>query len=239
MSRINFSEILSGYLAADKLNEVLAAIEAAFDRVVFKDGTAPNAMTADLDLGGHALLNSSASEDNPLSVPTFQQVQDYVAQHSSGLVLMKHERQTATAGQTVVTISGFDYHVGTDNLAVYVNGVRKFATYDFAETDTGSITFLSPLVGGEKIDLYSEQFVATLGEKDHTHPWAQITAIPEYATRWPTWTEVTNKPETFAPASHTHSATEIMSGRLADARRGVWVQSAQPTAGSVGEIWAW
>jgi len=45
----------------------------------------------------------------------------------------------------------------------------------------------------------------------HNHAWSHITSgVPATATRWPTWNEVTDKPTTFAPASHTlgsHSDT--------------------------------
>src|SRR5690606_36587354 len=42
--------------------------------------------------------------------------------------------------------------------------------------------------------------------------------LPVYATRWPTWSEVTDKPSTFPPDAHTHSASDITSGTLSDAR---------------------
>ena len=35
-------------------------------------------------------------------------------------------------------------------------------------------------------------------------PWTGITGKPATATRWPAWSEVTNKPSTFAPSAHTH-----------------------------------
>ena len=43
----------------------------------------------------------------------------------------------------------------------------------------------------------------------HTHPWAQVTGVPVQATRWPTWTEVTDKPSTMPPSSHTHPWAQI------------------------------
>lgn len=39
---------------------------------------------------------------------------------------------------------------------------------------------------------------------DH-YTWADITSKPETATRWPAWGEVTGKPSSFTPSSHTHS----------------------------------
>lgn len=52
----------------------------------------------------------------------------------------------------------------------------------------------------------------------HTHTWGQITGAPVYTTRWPSWSEVTGKPSTFPPSSHTHAAGDINSGTFANAR---------------------
>ena len=41
--------------------------------------------------------------------------------------------------------------------------------------------------------------------------------VPATATRWPTWEEVTGKPTTFAPASHTHSYLPLSGGTLSGA----------------------
>src|SRR5690606_13933847 len=48
--------------------------------------------------------------------------------------------------------------------------------------------------------------------------WSQLTSLPDYATRWPSWSEVSDKPSTFSPSAHTHSASDITSGTLSDAR---------------------
>lgn len=48
--------------------------------------------------------------------------------------------------------------------------------------------------------------------------WSLLSGVPVYATRWPTWDEVSGKPATFAPAAHAHSASDITSGTLSDAR---------------------
>jgi hypothetical protein len=57
----------------------------------------------------------------------------------------------------------------------------------------------------------------------HNHAWADITSgVPATATRWPTYTEVTDKPSTFAPSAHTlhsHSASTLaqLNGIISDA----------------------
>lgn len=38
---------------------------------------------------------------------------------------------------------------------------------------------------------------------------ARSTALPETATRWPSWSEVTSKPTTFTPTAHTHTWADI------------------------------
>lgn len=45
-----------------------------------------------------------------------------------------------------------------------------------------------------------------------TTAWADITGIPVFATRWPTWAEVTDKPVSFTPSAHTHAWADITSG---------------------------
>ena len=40
-------------------------------------------------------------------------------------------------------------------------------------------------------------------------PWTGVTNKPNTATRWPTWSEVTDKPLTFAPSAHTHTWSEV------------------------------
>ncbi|MCS3456094.1 hypothetical protein M2366_002175 [Aeromonas sp. BIGb0405] len=42
----------------------------------------------------------------------------------------------------------------------------------------------------------------------HSHPWGQISGIPAYATRWPSWGEVSGKPGTMPPSGHTHPAAQ-------------------------------
>lgn len=48
--------------------------------------------------------------------------------------------------------------------------------------------------------------------------WGDVQAKPAQATRWPTWSEVSDRPSTFPPAGHTHNAGDINSGTFAAAR---------------------
>lgn len=242
MARISLGRIVSGFLSAEKVNTILESIETALDRTVFRDGAVPNVMDADLDLGGHALLNVGSSPSQADSIPTFGQVTDYIDARAEGLVSQRVETVIATAAQTLVEFTEISYSLSSNNLAVYVNGVRQFTPADYVETSTTSITFGAGLNASDEVVGVTNDYLATVSLPTHQHTWAQITGTPEYTTRWPTWNEVTGKPSTFAPAAHNQDAATITTGRLADARRGVYVQAAEPTglgAGDVGALWFW
>lgn len=235
MAKITLPTVNSGYLSTEALNQAFADVAEAFDNTLSRDGSTPNQMIADLDMNGYGILNLGADSD----LLTRDAMEDYVDSRASGMLMIRHQSYTATASQTVFNITDFSYEVGAENLAVYVNGVRKFTPTDYVETDTDTITFNVGLTAADKVEILNTEFVANITMAAHTHPWGEITNIPVYASRWPTWDEVTGKPATFTPATHNHTASEITSGRLADARRGVHVQASTPTATTVGELWFW
>lgn len=60
----------------------------------------------------------------------------------------QQEIQTATAGQTVFTLTTMQYQIGTGSLSVFVDGVNQYgpsATYSFTETSSTVVTFNSGL----------------------------------------------------------------------------------------------
>lgn len=57
MAKLTLTTILSGYYTLNQLNANFDAIEAAFEKCVFRDGTGPNAMDNDLDMGGYNIVN--------------------------------------------------------------------------------------------------------------------------------------------------------------------------------------
>ena len=57
MSKVNLATISSRYGSIDALNANFEAIELALDNVLFLDGTAPNALEADIDMDGNRILN--------------------------------------------------------------------------------------------------------------------------------------------------------------------------------------
>lgn len=238
MSKITLPTINSGYLSTEALNQAFEDIAEALDNTLSRDGSTPNSMEADLDMNGHSIINLTLDPADPASLATLGDVQDYINTVASGLIIQRVETLTATAAQTVFNFSEVSYEVGTNNLAVYVDGVRQFIP-TYAETDVDTITFASGLTVGQKVTVITNDFLATADLPLHEHPWTQITNLPDYATRWPTYAEVTGKPADFVPSAHNHSAADVTSGRLADARRGIYVQAAEPVANTVGELWFW
>lgn len=235
MAKITLPTIESGYASIEALNQAFSDIETEFENTLSRDGTTPNQMEADLDMNGHRILNLAEGSD----IITQEQLEEYVDQRASGIVMLRQQSYTATAGQTVFDITEFEYEVDANNLAVYVNGTRQFSPTDYTETDVNTITFVNPLSLSDRVEILSTEFIANIDLPAHTHTWGELTGLPSYASRWPTWDEVTGKPSTFTPSSHNHAASEITSGRLADARRGVHVQASTPTASTVGELWIW
>ena len=63
------------------------------------------------------------------------------------------EQFTATAGQTVFTLTKFIYTVGSDSLIVFIDGVKKVLTTHFTETSNASFTLVTPATGGEIVDV--------------------------------------------------------------------------------------
>lgn len=55
------------------------------------------------------------------------------------------EVQTATAGQTVFTLTTMSYVPGTGNLTVFVDGVNQYEGTSYAETDSTTVTFTAGL----------------------------------------------------------------------------------------------
>lgn len=239
MAKLVLPTLASGYMSVAQLNEAFREIEAFAELVLTRDGASPNQMEADFDLNGHTILNLDATGD-AASILTYGQMTAYVDGKASGLIKQDFQRFVATASQTAFVLTNFAYTPNVGNLAVYKNGLRLFAGYEYTETNSTTITLLSPAALNDKIEVVSNEFLATASLPPHTHPWSQITNVPVYTTRWADWTEITGKPSTFAPSAHQHATTDISSGvSLQDQYRGVYVQSAQPTPSRVGDLWLW
>ncbi|TVZ39385.1 endosialidase-like protein [Alteromonadaceae bacterium 2753L.S.0a.02] len=93
-------------------------------------------------------------------------------------------------------------------------GVIAKATTAEATARSSNTKVLTPKTGGEML--------ATHENAGTAHSWAQISGKPTQATRWPLWTEVTNKPTVYPAASHLHSFTELINLPVYTTRWPAW-----------------
>lgn len=78
----------------------------------------------------------------------------------SGVELGKKyvETQTATAGQTVFTLTTMSYSAGADDIDVYIQGVKQVSGVAFNETDSTTITFTEGLNVDDVVEFISWEF---------------------------------------------------------------------------------
>lgn len=78
--------------------------------------------------------------------------------------------------------------VGTE----FQNTAPHIAT-NLGSSGTGATRTITSSTGTNTTITYSAGDIGA-APTSHTHAWAQITGAPATATRWPAWTEITNKP---------------------------------------------
>jgi hypothetical protein len=160
MPKVTLSTIGSRYGSIDALNDNFDAIEDAFDNTLSLDGSTPNEMQADFNVGGNLLINVAQGVNNTDGV-NLQQVNNLINAASTGLIASQREVFTATAGQTLITINNFTYLPGANNLAVYRNGVRMYSGDAYNELTNNTFQFTEPLELGDRIEAISNEAVAT------------------------------------------------------------------------------
>lgn len=83
--------------------------------------------------------------------------------------------------------------LGDDDIRQKTRAIRERLASFFIDVDT------NPLVPkNASVPWAAVVSPATFTPAAHTHPWADITGAPAYATRWPDFSEVTSKPTTIA-----------------------------------------
>lgn len=54
-----------------------------------------------------------------------------------------------------------------------------------------------------------DQLMQGKASASHNHPWSEVTGKPGTATRWPAFSEVTDKPTVYPSEEHTHTLSQI------------------------------
>nr|DAE68013.1 MAG TPA: endosialidase chaperone [Caudoviricetes sp.] len=94
-----------------------------------------------------------------------------------------------------------DTYTGSDVPYVTMIGVTK--------TATPRAFIASGPKGNASTSSWVRKELATVDAIPTTMAWGNITEVPATATRWPSWSEITSKPSTFTPSSHTHPLSGI------------------------------
>lgn len=160
MAKLTLNTIGSRYGSIDALNANFDAIETALENTLSRDGTLPNNMDANLDMDSNRIINMADAINNADAV-TLRQVNGIIAAASTGIIASLRENFVATSGQTVFNISSFTYNPGSNNLAVYLDGVRQYPGTSYTETDNNTITFSAGLHAGALVMLISNESVDT------------------------------------------------------------------------------
>jgi hypothetical protein len=140
MAKLTLNTIGSRYGSIDALNANFDAIETALENTLSRNGTAPNGMDADLDMDSNRIINLADGINNVDAV-NVKQVNGLLQGVYSGNIVKLREIATATAGQTVFNLSGLTYTPASNNLSIFINGVKQRLTSAYVETDNNTITF--------------------------------------------------------------------------------------------------
>lgn len=74
---------------------------------------------------------------------------------------VQNEFATATSGQTVFNLTTITYTPGTNNLSVYVDGLKQYVGTDYTETNSTRVTFATGLTAGAKVEFTSATTVSS------------------------------------------------------------------------------
>jgi hypothetical protein len=138
----------------NSINGNNTTLENAIDNTLSRDGTSPNEMEADLDMSSNRILNLPTATNATEPVTKAQLDAASTTVQFSGTVV---ESFTATAAQTLFTLSSYTYTIGGNNLQVYVNGVKQLVGAAYSETSTSSFTFTEGLVVGDVVEAVINQ----------------------------------------------------------------------------------
>lgn len=192
--------------AATAINANSTAIETAFENTLSRDGTSPNTMLASLDMNSNRILNlpDAVSAQEPATLAQLQAV--------SGVDLTDY----SLVGHTHVVADITDYTSATN--ALINAAVGAISASGVSDGDKGDIT----VSGGGVVWTIDAGVVNTtkLGG-DITAAGKALLDDADAAAQRTTLglgTAALSATTDFAAASHSHAATDITSGTLADAR---------------------
>lgn len=164
MAKLTLTDIASGYKAKETLNENNAAIEAAIENTLSRDGSSPNQMESQLDMNSNRVINLpvAVSNSEPITLGQFMSYSglDYDTVATNNVYLK--ETAVATANQTIFNLS-MSYTPGANTLLVYVNGAQQILSLDYNETNSTRVTFTQGLIAGDNVVFHLWQSATVTG----------------------------------------------------------------------------
>lgn len=139
----------------DRIDTLEGLVDPA-EGAVLQISTGAYRATAPIDMQSNKITGVATATVGSDAVP-LSQVAGLIGGASTGLVAVLEEEFTATAGQTVFNLTVFTYLINSNNLAVYVNGLRQDRDVAYVETDIDTVTFLVPLQAGDAVQFFKNE----------------------------------------------------------------------------------
>lgn len=174
-------------LSGGKIYTYFAGTTAPAVTYLTSTGTAPHTNPIVLDAagrppGGEIWLTNGLEYKFIIKTSADVQIGSYdnVSGINSSLLnyTIDQEIQTATASQTVFTLTTMQYQPGTNSLSVFVDGINQYgpgASYAYEETSSTVVTFTSGLTAGAEVKFTS----AVINSSSYAEA-AQVGYTPPY-----------------------------------------------------------
>ena len=151
MAKLTLNTIGSRYGSIDALNDNSTLIEEALENTLSRDGTGPNNMETDLDMDSNSIINL-ADGILPSSGINLRQLNGALQGIATGNIVKLREVIVATSGQTIFNLSSITYTPLSNNLSIFINGIKQRVTEAYAETDTNTVTFTEAVPVTAKVE---------------------------------------------------------------------------------------
>lgn len=178
MARYNNTPLGTNYASKAALDQNFDDIKTAIDDSLSRKGDSPNQMEADLDMNSNQILNlpDAISPGEPVTLRQFNA--QSVGTKTTQTLKQKH---TATAGQTVFVTP--QYVIGSNNLSVYINGVRQDSAA-YSETTTTSVTLSEGVEAGDIVEVLVNELQESVDQVGAASVTYDGTTVDEYLDKY-------------------------------------------------------
>jgi hypothetical protein len=155
MSKLTLNTIGSRYGSIDALNDNFDRIEAEFDNVLSLDGSTPNEMQANLNMGGNAIINTSRIEGDNIVVGGIL-LPEYVANLAqtvdpTQVIAFRRTFVDGVGGTTQITLPTA-YNGVKEAMVVSRNGVQQDPS-KFTLVNSTTLGLTLAMEAGETLDI--------------------------------------------------------------------------------------